>query len=1297
MKRFLNVLLMITLLSISSAFAETYKQIRIGYPDSETFLKILQAGFDPVYAERDNYIDFAVDAVELPEFEMLGVPFTVVHEDMTAFYQSRNPLGLTMGGFKTYSEIAAAMDTFSNTYPSLCLPKYSIGSSSEGRTLWTTKISDNPFNDEEEPEVFVNGVHHAREPIGSEICIEFMRYLLSNYGTDPVATDLIDNYEIYFCPVMNPDGFEYNRTTNPNGGGMWRKNRRNNGDGSYGVDPNRNYNYFWGYDNNGSSPSTSDETYRGPSPASEPENMALQNFESQHDFAIVVNYHSYGSLFLYPWGYYNARAEEAAFYDTLGSYAASIGYDRGAPWELLYNTNGDSNDWGYGEDRTRNKSYSIVIEVGSGFDGFWPQESRIEPLVNENIDILKDLLPRSLNIYKRRLPREPTITSPADGVPNTQFYLHWQHSPLDTFNLAASYRVTQKSDYTRASQGFETTSGYVMDGFARNTTRFHSGAYSIYSGMGNNYRRSITISDRLKVQSNDSLTFWAWYNIQSGFDYAYVQVSTDGGVHWLEINGNLSTTQNPNRRNRGFGITGSSSNAWVRGAYPLSAYAGQEIKIRFYYWTDGSGSSEGIYFDDVFPSDIFGSSTVIAETVYPESLLIGPFSSGYKWFTVESRDDRGHLSPPSDRFRISIVGNRYDLSGHIALSNNPPDLSGSVVRIADFELSDTTDVAGNYVMLDVPEGTFDITASRGGYYPDTAYSFVLAADTTLDFQLVLAPPGVPTLIYPPNSSVIDTEYVAFNWNDVPGVTSYVLEVAGDINFSNLVVLDSNLTVSGYTNQQPLPLDTYYWRVTSHNEGGYSARSPVWVFTVFYTMNAPQLQTPPNSYITDSSYINFDWTDVSRAEHYAIEISRNSGFTDIFEFDSLLTVSNYRNQNPFPNATYYWRVTAYNQQMTSPRSLTRIFTVNNLLQAPVLLSPPDGFLTDTSLVNFDWADVTGAISYVFEAASDPDFNTIIVVDSSVADSALGHDFSDATYYWRVTAYNGSVYSARSAVRDFTVRTALSQPGLIIPLDGYVSDTNLVSFDWGDIVGATAYIFEVANDSNFISHVINDSSRAGSSYQNAGPFADGRYFWRVTATNGMIYSPRSLVRDFEVVTFAGIPAPALISPSDGYISTSAFITFDWTDVGDTITYLFELSTEEDFGSLFMFDSTVFVSTFTNTDSLPNNIYYWRVRATDGQNWSPYSAVWSIIIDRVTDYLPGDANNHGQVNGLDVVYLVNYLKGYGPAPVPFLAGDANGSCDVNGLDVVYLVNYFKGGPYPIRGDCIARFNLERRPADQ
>jgi len=93
----------------------------------------------------------------------------------------------------------------------------------------------------------------------------------------------------------------------------------------------------------------------------------------------------------------------------------------------------------------------------------------------------------------------------------------------------------------------------------------------------------------------------------------------------------------------------------------------------------------------------------------------------------------------------------------------------------------------------------------------------------------------------------------------------------------------------------------------------------------------------------------------------------------------------------------------------------------------------------------------------------------------------------------------------------------------------------------------------------------------------------------------------------------------------------------------------------------------------------------QAAIGQGVGALAATLARLISG-PPFIPGDANANGEVNGVDVVYLVNYLKGLGPPPPdPFLRADANGNCEVNGVDVVYLVNYLKGfGPEPLAGDC-------------
>ena len=67
-----------------------------------------------------------------------------------------------------------------------------------------------------------------------------MWYLLENYETDTEIKTLVDNTALYFIPIINPDGYIFNESTNPNGGGFWRKNRKDNGNDTFGVDLNRN-------------------------------------------------------------------------------------------------------------------------------------------------------------------------------------------------------------------------------------------------------------------------------------------------------------------------------------------------------------------------------------------------------------------------------------------------------------------------------------------------------------------------------------------------------------------------------------------------------------------------------------------------------------------------------------------------------------------------------------------------------------------------------------------------------------------------------------------------------------------------------------------------------------------------------------------------------------------------------------------------------------------------------------------------------------------------------------------------
>ncbi len=289
----------------------------------------------------------------------------------------------SMGGYYTLAEIEADLDEMFQLYPNLITEKFSIGTSIEGRTIWAVKISDNPNINESEPTVGFDALVHAREPQSMATQMYFMWYLLENYGTNPEATYLVNNREIYCVPCFNPDGYEYNRQTDPNGGGYWRKNRRNNGS-CYGVDLNRNFGYKWGYDNIGSSPDPCSDTYRGTAAFSEPESQAIRDLAILKNYGTHFNMHTHGGYILYPWGYINAQTPDSLTYQEFAALLTSYsGYAYGSGGQLLgYNSNGSIRDWMYGEQTDKNKIYGYTIEIGNAF---WPLQSEIFPIAQQNL------------------------------------------------------------------------------------------------------------------------------------------------------------------------------------------------------------------------------------------------------------------------------------------------------------------------------------------------------------------------------------------------------------------------------------------------------------------------------------------------------------------------------------------------------------------------------------------------------------------------------------------------------------------------------------------------------------------------------------------------------------------------------------------------------------------------------------------------------------------------------------------------------------------------------------------------
>ncbi|GEM_PF-1299868 len=271
------------------------------------------AGRDVISAEGFDIAghDLAADWVEvitgergLARLVELGFRFTIlkVQDGPQPLYPQDEPetdAPLSDQRYTDPAEMEAFLQQVAADHPQITRLT-SLGLSLEGRDIWGIMISDNADVDEDELAVLFSGAHHAREVMTPEVVRDMVDQLTDGYGIDPEITDMVDTYEIWLVPIVNPDGLNVVFTADQN----WRKNTRdnnNNGarDSGDGVDLNRNYEWGWGNQCGGSSSNQASATYRGPREGSEPEQQAMAALGRKVRPLFDVEYHAYGEDVFY--------------------------------------------------------------------------------------------------------------------------------------------------------------------------------------------------------------------------------------------------------------------------------------------------------------------------------------------------------------------------------------------------------------------------------------------------------------------------------------------------------------------------------------------------------------------------------------------------------------------------------------------------------------------------------------------------------------------------------------------------------------------------------------------------------------------------------------------------------------------------------------------------------------------------------------------------------------------------------------------------------------------------------------
>ncbi len=256
--------------------------VEVAFPNRDDLGRLARAGYD-ISNVQGNVATIYASLEELEHLKQTGYPLREIDERI----QHEGFSLMALGSYHSYAPLTDELSAYAEANPDICR-LYTLGQSVEGRELWAMLITDNPDDEEDEPEFKYVASMHGNEPEGAEMCLYFIDLLLTQYGQDDRITNLVNGTAIWIVPLMNPDGLDL---MNPDAGKLGTRANAN------GIDLNRNFPLL----TDGSGNIFTGEPLHDE--GRQPEVRHIMNWTVENSFVLSAAFH-YGSLLVcYPYGY----------------------------------------------------------------------------------------------------------------------------------------------------------------------------------------------------------------------------------------------------------------------------------------------------------------------------------------------------------------------------------------------------------------------------------------------------------------------------------------------------------------------------------------------------------------------------------------------------------------------------------------------------------------------------------------------------------------------------------------------------------------------------------------------------------------------------------------------------------------------------------------------------------------------------------------------------------------------------------------------------------------------------------
>ena len=375
----------------------------------------------------------------------------------------------------------------------------------------------------------------------------------------------------------------------------------------------------------------------------------------------------------------------------------------------------------------------------------------------------------------------------------------------------------------------------------------------------------------------------------------------------------------------------------------------------------------------------------------------------------------------------------------------------------------------------------------------------------------------------------------------------------------------------------------------------------------FAIAEPTIASPSNGAIGQSVYLMLDWSGITGATYYDVEIDIINDFSspnyDLFSVSS--SASYIYVSDLFFETEYFWRVRARSASDTSVWTSIYSFTTLNDIS---LVAPTNLASNQSVYTMLDWGGLSGVTYYDVELDTDAGFGSVDYQTFSVASSSSSMYVSDlkfeTTYFWRTRARHSVDTTQWSATWSFSTLDGIS---LVSPTNLASSQSVYTMLDWSGLSGVTYYDVELDTDAGFGSvdyQTFSVASSSSSMYVSDLKF-ETTYFWRTRARHSVDTTQWSATWSFS--TLDGI---SLVSPTNLANNQPLYLMLDWSGLSGVTYYDVDIDTVSTFNSADyerLVVSSSSSSLYISKEKF-NQEYFWRVRARHSSDTTQWSATWS-----------------------------------------------------------------------------------------